>query len=114
MRSQKFGLTALCVLALVFLGVIFHFKSETEKTRIYEGCARSMAQMTCSIQSGPKEFSISVKQVFVAGFGSLDADVYRNLKTLGPEMCHFIESECTKDLKSESCRVGRALYLSRT
>ena len=61
MRSQKYNLTELCVLALVFLGVIFHFGSEPETTRIYEGRVRSMTQMTCSIQSEPKEFSGSVK-----------------------------------------------------
>ena len=77
---------------------------------IFEGCQRVMSQQGCSIENGPSEFPSRVKQIFVSGYGTVDAENYKKLKALGPKMCESIRASCEADAQSEPCRIGHALY----
>ena len=101
--------------AIICIGLIFSYSKFQvyfiPKSKIIEkGCTDAMAHESCSVILFSVNFSSDVKQIYLPRYGPLDADIYRDLLGAGAGMCRLIKENCDRNLESEICQLGRALY----
>ena len=80
--------------------------------KLQHNCLEVMGKGSCVIASTTAYLPPQIKQIFISGYGTLNAETYRRLKGEDIFMCQDIQDSCTQDEESEVCRLGKALYAS--
>ena len=110
MKVRKYGgVLAICGLA-IGIGLYFLVSRPSVPERLRRECRDVMGRGDCLIMHNAAYLPPEVKEIFISGYGTLRADIYRELRGIGIDMCDRILDACQKDFESEVCRLGRALY----
>lgn len=74
-------------------------------------CVDAMARDVCVAQRDTTQSSSpAASQVFVAGFGAINAEAYREIRASGEAMCSLVKSRCTAGWNESACQTARSLW----
>ncbi len=109
MTKRSFMIVATPLLISLTL-YMFLRENVSPQKRIYNNCLTKMSQGECLIMHNAPNLPPNVKQIFISGYGSMDADIYRNLRNQGPQMCQTILNSCSQSMDTDICKIGKSLY----
>ena len=74
-------------------------------------CVDAMTRDVCVAQrDAAQSSSPAASQVFVAGFGAINAEAYREIRASGEAMCGLVKDRCTGGWNDSACQTARSLW----
>lgn len=82
-----------------------------ELAELHARCVADMLRQTCGVMSaGAAGEAPSEGLVFVAGVGSVRAEIFDELRASGSTLCDTVAQHCRQEWNGSRCQVARALH----